>query len=73
MWADTLLAAEQAHLLRLLVWGATSVLLGSATLAMVGWHLTRNGGLVGAGLAVIIEGTALLALDLVLASAIARG
>lgn len=33
MWADTLLAAERAHLLRLLVWGAASVLTGSALLA----------------------------------------
>ncbi len=143
MWADTLQAAERAHLVRLLVWGATSVLLGSAMLAMmaarrvsssfirhfaiqtgawgaidvligsfawrtlalrdlsgaveldrfvwlnigldagyaavgvtlatVGWKLARNRGLVGAGCAVIIQGAALLALDLVLASAIARG
>jgi hypothetical protein len=41
MWADTLLAAERAHLLRLLVWGATSVLVGTALLA---WHLIRGRG-----------------------------
>jgi hypothetical protein len=33
MWADTLLELERAHLLRLLVWGATSVLAGTALLA----------------------------------------
>jgi hypothetical protein len=41
MWADTLLAAERAHLLRLLAWGATSVLVGTALLA---WHLIRSRG-----------------------------
>ena len=33
MWADTLQALERAHLLRLLVWGAVSVLAGTALLA----------------------------------------
>ena len=33
MWADTLLAMERAHLLRLAVWGAASVLAGTALLA----------------------------------------
>lgn len=33
MWADTLMAAEHAHLLRLLAWGAASVLAGTALLA----------------------------------------
>lgn len=33
MWADTLLAAERAHLLRLLIWGAASVVVGTALLA----------------------------------------
>jgi hypothetical protein len=41
MWADTLLAAERAHLLRLLAWGAMSVLVGTALLA---WHLIRGHG-----------------------------
>jgi hypothetical protein len=36
MWADTLLAAERAHLLRLLAWAALSVLAGSALLAVAG-------------------------------------
>jgi hypothetical protein len=29
MWADTLLAAERAHLLRLILWGAVSLVLGA--------------------------------------------
>ena len=33
MWADTLQTLERAHLLRLLVWGAASVLAGTALLA----------------------------------------
>jgi hypothetical protein len=33
MWADTLLAAERAHLLRLGLWGGASLLLGTALLA----------------------------------------
>ena len=35
MWSDTLLLAERAHLLRLLAWGAASVLLGSALAALL--------------------------------------
>jgi hypothetical protein len=33
MWADTLLAAEGAHLLRLLAWGAASLLVGTMLFA----------------------------------------
>ena len=33
MWADTLQAAERAHLVRLLVWAAASLLSGTAVLA----------------------------------------
>ena len=33
MWADTLLTAEGAHLLRLLLWGAASLLVGTGLLA----------------------------------------
>lgn len=33
MWADTLLSAERAHVLRLLVWAASSVLVGTALFA----------------------------------------
>lgn len=39
MWADTLQAAERAHLLRLLMWAATSILTGTAMLA---WMRARS-------------------------------
>lgn len=35
MWSDTLLLAERAHLVRLLMWGAASVVLGSAIFALL--------------------------------------
>lgn len=142
MWADTLLAVERAHLIRLIVWGGASLLVGSAllglmrvrrhrsalldhfgiqtmawgaidlalaaaglrrlelrdlagatrldrflwlnigldvgyvlvgiTLLVVGWRLARRMGLVGAGMAVIVQGSALALLDLVLAGQISR-
>lgn len=142
MWADTLLAAERAHLLRLVIWGGVSVLLGTAvlawlavgarrsallqwfaiqtaawgavelgfaaiswttlatrdlagatrldrvlwmnigldggyvlvglTLAILGWRLGRRVGLVGAGMGVVVQGVALLLLDLILATRISR-
>ena len=34
MWADTLQTLEQQHFLRLLVWGAASVLIGTITLVV---------------------------------------
>jgi hypothetical protein len=143
MFADTLLAAERGHLLRLALWGALSVVVGTgvwavlaarrvrsplllnfaiqtgawgaidlaicaaawrslrlrdlagaialdrflwfnigldagyvavgATLAIVGWRLSRSLALVGAGIGIIVQGTALAVLDLLLASLIARG
>ena len=142
MWADALLAAERGHLLRLLAWGATSLLAGTAigafltagrresallkhfaiqtaawgaidiaicavawrslalrdlagavrldrfiwlnigldagyvmvgvTLAVVGWRLSRSLGLVGAGIGVLVQGVALLVLDLALTAHIVR-
>ena len=39
MWSDTLLALERAHLVRLLVWGGTSVVVGSGLLA---WLTVRR-------------------------------
>ena len=39
MWSDTLLAAEREHLLRLIVWGAASVLIG---LLLLGWLRVRR-------------------------------
>ena len=35
MWSDTLEAAERAHLLRLLLWGGASLLIGTALLALL--------------------------------------
>jgi hypothetical protein len=134
MWADQILAFERAHLARLLLWGAASILtaLGcwafwrqqkidspllrhfaiqtgawgaidsiialaarptlalrdydgvtrldrflwfncgldvgyvavGATLAICGWRLARSRGLIGAGVGVVIQGLALLLLDL---------
>jgi hypothetical protein len=35
MWADTLLAAERAHLLRLLLWGGASLAVGTAVVVLL--------------------------------------
>jgi len=142
MWADTLYAAERAHVLRLTIWGGAGLLIGSAlvatlragrqrsallehfgvqtavwgavelgialvryqslafrdlaaatrldrllwlnigldvgfvltgiTLVALGWRPVRRLGLVGAGIAVVLQGTALMLLDLVLAGQISR-
>jgi hypothetical protein len=142
MWADTLLAAERAHILRLLLWGGGSALVGTALLAWLhagrrrsalleqfgiqtaawgavelvlgaiarasvathdlagatrldrllwfelgldagyilvgltlvtsGWALGRRLGIVGAGLAVVVQGIALALLHLLLAGQISR-
>jgi len=142
MWADTLLLAEGAHLLRLLAWGAASLLVGSSllawlrtgarrstlleqfaiqtagwgateialaavartslrirdlagatrldrllwlnigldagymmfglALAIVGWRLARRLGHVGAGIAIVVQGGALILLDLAFAIQISR-
>jgi hypothetical protein len=141
-WADALLAVEQFHLVRLLVWATLSVITGTAllamlrirrvdspllthfaiqsaawgavdlvialwahrglalrdlesavaldrfvwfnigldlgyvavgvTLALLGWRATRRLGLVGAGLGIIVQGLALVVLDLQLAAGIVR-
>jgi len=47
------------------------VLIGT-TLALVGWRLGRRGGLVGAGIGVIVQGLALALLDLQLSASIVR-
>lgn len=47
------------------------VLIG-ITLAVAGWRLARRLGLVGAGIGILVQGSALLLLDLILASRISR-
>lgn len=42
MFADTLLAAERGHLLRLAMWGAMSVVAGTAVLALVMTRRVRS-------------------------------
>ncbi|HPV73423.1 MAG: hypothetical protein IPF87_13430 [Gemmatimonadetes bacterium] len=42
MFADTLLAAERGHLLRLALWGAMSVVAGSAILALLSVRRVRS-------------------------------
>jgi hypothetical protein len=42
------------------------------TLAIVGWHLGRRLGLVGAGMGIIVQGLALLVLDLRFSADLAR-
>lgn len=44
MWSDTLLAAERAHLVRLLAWGAASVIAGTALLVLVAVRRGSAGG-----------------------------
>jgi hypothetical protein len=142
MFSDTLLLAERAHLNRILVWGAASVIVGTLllafvtarrvgsplllhfavqtaawgaidlvialvarrglalrdvsgatrldrfvwfnngldvgyvavglTLAIVGWQLGRRLGLVGAGVGIVVQGLALLVLDLRFSNTLAR-
>jgi hypothetical protein len=142
MWADTLLAAERTHILQLALWGAASLLVGTAlvamlrigrsrssllthfgiqtaawgavelsasllllrslslrdlsgatrldrmlwmnigldvgyalvgtTLVMIGWRAVRRLGLVGAGIAVVLQGAALAVIELLLAGQISR-
>lgn len=40
MWADSLLALERGHLLRLGLWGGGCVLLGTLLIAMLAWRRT---------------------------------
>jgi hypothetical protein len=42
VWADTLLRAEQQHLMRLLVWAAMSIVIGTAMLVTVAARRLRS-------------------------------
>jgi hypothetical protein len=57
MWADALLAAERAHLLRLLIWSGTSVLLGTALMAALRIRRSRSELLDRFGLQTAVWGT----------------
>jgi hypothetical protein len=50
----------------------TGYVMVGITLLVVGWRVMRRLGLVGAGLAVMVQGSALALLDLVFASQISR-
>lgn len=38
MWSDSLLILERGHLLRLLIWGSASAVIGAALLAWIVWR-----------------------------------
>ena len=42
MWSDTLRALEHAHLLRLLIWSATSIVVGTAVYAVLTFRRTAS-------------------------------
>src|SRR4249920_1531789 len=42
MWADTLLVAERAHLLRLALWGGANLLIGTVVVAMLRVRRVRS-------------------------------
>jgi hypothetical protein len=65
MWADTLLAAERAHLLRLAIWGGASVLVGGALLGLLRLRRERSSLLEHFAIQTVAWG----AVDLVLALA----
>jgi len=64
MWADTLLADERAHLLRVIVWAGASVLLGTALVAGVRFRGGRTDFLERFGLLTALGGGAELVLGL---------
>ena len=66
MWADTLQTLERAHLLRLLVWGAASVLTGTALLAWLRVGLRESALLKQFAVMAAAWGTVELAIGLVL-------
>jgi hypothetical protein len=63
MWADTLQAAEGAHLIRLLIWGAGSTLVGTALLAWLRAGHRRSALLEHFGIQTVAWGTVELALS----------
>jgi hypothetical protein len=64
MWADTLLTLERAHLLRLVLWGGASLLVGSALLAVLRVRRYGSSLLEHFGIQTALWGTVDLALAL---------
>jgi hypothetical protein len=64
MWADQLLGAERAHLLRIVAWGAVSVLVGTAVVALALSRLGRPRLLTQFGVQTIAWGIVELAIAL---------
>lgn len=62
MWADTLLAAEGAHLLRILLWGGASLLVGTGLLAWLRLGARRSALLEQFAIQTAAWGTAEIAL-----------
>lgn len=62
MWADSLLAAESAHLLRLLAWGTASLLVGTMLLTWLLAGRRRSPLLEQFAIQTAVWGTAVLAL-----------
>ena len=62
MWADTLLAAEHAHIVRLLLWGGGSAIVGTALLAWLHAGRRRSALLEQFGLQTAAWGAAEVAL-----------
>jgi hypothetical protein len=71
MWADTLLAAERAHLLRLALWGASSLLVGTALVAMLRIGRPQSALVKHFGIQTAAWGTAELAVALLLLRSLA--
>jgi hypothetical protein len=71
MWADTLLAAERAHVVRLLAWGGGSVLVGTALLAWLHAGRRRSALLEHFGIQTAAWGAAVLAFGAVARIALA--
>jgi hypothetical protein len=61
MWADTLLVAERAALLRLAIWGMGSVVSGTALFALLAVRRVRSALLEGFALQTVIWGAIALA------------
>ena len=71
MWADTLLVAERAHLLRLALWGAACLLVGTGLVAMLRIRQPRSALLKHFGIQTAIWGAVELGVALSLLRSLA--